>query len=186
MGTSQVLIRRRRPRLAEITTDQASRVGPRRTNCGRACVACPTWLNEGLAVLFEGRNFLNFPNDGKRHEIIDGEHYVAPSPNTKHQRACTNLTSLLWACLKQHPIGEVFTAPFDVVFSDIDVVEPDLLYISRERREVLTGQHVRARRIWSSRSSRPAHGRWTRSPSASCTNAPAWPSTGSSIPSSKP
>ena len=32
-----------------------------------------------------GTCFLTFPDDGKRHEIIDGEHYVTPSPNTKHQ-----------------------------------------------------------------------------------------------------
>ena len=31
-------------------------------------------------------DFLLFPDDGKRHELIDGEHYVTPSPNTKHQR----------------------------------------------------------------------------------------------------
>jgi Uma2 family endonuclease len=37
----------------------------------------------------------------------------------------------------------VFAAPFDVVFSDFDVVEPDLLYISRERASVLTERHVR-------------------------------------------
>jgi Uma2 family endonuclease len=37
----------------------------------------------------------------------------------------------------------VFAAPFDVLFSDLDVVEPDLLYISRERAGVLTDKHVR-------------------------------------------
>jgi hypothetical protein len=31
-------------------------------------------------------DFLNFPNDGTRHELIDGDHYGTPSPNTKHQR----------------------------------------------------------------------------------------------------
>jgi Uma2 family endonuclease len=34
-------------------------------------------------------------------------------------------------------------APFDVVFSNFDVVEPDLLYVSRERLAVLTKAHVR-------------------------------------------
>ena len=31
-------------------------------------------------------DFVLFPDDGLRHELIDGEHYVTPSPNRKHQR----------------------------------------------------------------------------------------------------
>ena len=42
------------------------------------------------SVKFTYEDFLNFPNDGKRHEIIDGEHYVTPSPNTVHQRLVGN------------------------------------------------------------------------------------------------
>ncbi len=95
------------------------------------------------SVKFTYEDFLNFPNDGKRHEIIDGDHYVTPSPNTKHQTVSFNLTVLVGTYLQHHPIGAVFTAPFDVVFSDLSVVEPDLLYISRERANILTDQHVR-------------------------------------------
>ncbi len=92
---------------------------------------------------FTYEDFLNFPNDGTRHEIIKGEHYVTPSPNTKHQTVSLNLTLLLGTYLKHHPIGRVFAAPFDVIFSDLDIVEPDLLYISRERAGILTDKHVR-------------------------------------------
>jgi len=95
------------------------------------------------SVKFTYDDFVNFPDDGKRHEIIDGEHYVTPSPNTKHQRVVRNLTLALGQYLRQHPVGEVFVGPFDVVFSDLDVVEPNLLYISRERAGILTDQHVR-------------------------------------------
>ena len=88
-------------------------------------------------------DFLLFPDDGKRHELIDGEHYVTPSPNTKHQRVSGNLYFLMRAWLEEHPIGQVFYAPFDVVFSRFDVVEPDLLYVSNERmKEIVTAQHV--------------------------------------------
>ena len=95
------------------------------------------------SVKFTYEDFLLFPDDGKRHEIIGGEHYVTPSPNTNHQAVSGNLFGLLWTHLRRHPIGRIFAAPFDVVFSDLDVVEPDLLYISRERFEVLTRKHVR-------------------------------------------
>jgi len=95
------------------------------------------------SVTFTYEDFLTFPDDGKRHEIIDGEHYVTPSPNTRHQTISMNLTRVLLRYLEDHPQGRLFAAPFDVVLSDLDIVEPDLLYISQERAGVLTTQHVR-------------------------------------------
>jgi Uma2 family endonuclease len=89
-------------------------------------------------------DFVQFPDDGFRHELIDGEHYVTPSPNTKHQTVSINLTVLIGSWLELHPIGRLFHAPFDVVFSRFDVVEPDLLYLSNARAaEALTPMHVR-------------------------------------------
>ncbi|PYQ79149.1 MAG: Uma2 family endonuclease [Acidobacteria bacterium] len=89
-------------------------------------------------------DFLLFPDDGMRHELIDGEHYVTASPNTKHQVVSGNLYWLLRTYLEQHPIGRIYYAPFDVLFSKFDVVEPDLLYVSKERAaDVLTTQHVK-------------------------------------------
>jgi Uma2 family endonuclease len=87
-------------------------------------------------------DFVLFPDDGKRHELIDGEHYVTPSPNMKHQAVCGNLHGLIWSYLRRIPMGKVYPAPLDVVFSHFDVVEPDLLYVSDARREVLTAKNV--------------------------------------------
>ena len=95
------------------------------------------------SVKFTYEDFLNFPDDGWRHEIIDGEHYGTPSPSTKHQAIVFTLATALGTYLRAQPIGAAFVAPFDVVFSDLDIVEPDLLYISRERSHILTTQHVR-------------------------------------------
>src|SRR4029077_14728735 len=97
--------------------------------------------NPGVKLTYD--DFLLFPDDGKRHELIDGEHYVTASPNTKHQRVSGNLYWLIRSYLERHTIGRLFYAPFDVVFSHFDVVEPDLLYMSNARAaEVLTAQHV--------------------------------------------
>jgi Uma2 family endonuclease len=88
-------------------------------------------------------DFVLFPDDGLRHELIDGEHYVTPSPNAKHQQVLLNLTLRLGSWLEQHAIGRIFFAPFDVVFSRFDVVEPDLLYMSNARAdEILTLANV--------------------------------------------
>jgi Uma2 family endonuclease len=89
-------------------------------------------------------DFVLFPDDGKRHELIDGEHYVTPSPNMKHQAVLGNLHFLIRGYLETQPSGRVFLSPFDVVFTDFDVVEPDLLYMSRERAvDILTPKNVR-------------------------------------------
>jgi Uma2 family endonuclease len=89
-------------------------------------------------------DFVLFPEDGKRHELIDGEHYVTPSPIIKHQRVSFNLTMLIGGWLETHPVGRLLYAPCDVVLSEFDVVEPDLLYMSTARAlDVLTPQHVR-------------------------------------------
>ena len=88
-------------------------------------------------------DFLLFPDDGKRHELIDGEHYVTPSPNMKHQAVTGNLFFMIRWWLETHRVGRTFFAPFDVVFTNFDVVEPDLLYLSHERAaKVLTEKHV--------------------------------------------
>jgi Uma2 family endonuclease len=89
-------------------------------------------------------DFVLFPDDGKRHELVDGAHYVTPSPVTRHQTVLRNLVLALGEWLDRHPSGQFFFAPLDVVFSDVDVVEPDLFYVSNERAaEVLTAKHVR-------------------------------------------
>ena len=88
-------------------------------------------------------DFLLFPEDGKRHELIDGEHYVGPSPNMNHQQIAGNLQWLLRSYLEGHPRGRLFGAPSDVVFTCFDIVVPDLLYMSNERAsEILTEANV--------------------------------------------
>jgi Uma2 family endonuclease len=88
-------------------------------------------------------DFVLFPDDGKRHELIDGEHYVTPSPNTRHQKISGRLYLMIGNWLEANQMGEVYYAPFDVVFTRFDVVEPDLLYMSRQRAaQILTEKHV--------------------------------------------
>jgi Uma2 family endonuclease len=54
------------------------------------------------------------------------------------------LYGLIWTWLQARPIGRLFHAPYDVVFSEFDVVEPDLLYLSNERAaQVLTPLHAK-------------------------------------------
>ena len=88
-------------------------------------------------------DYLLFPDDGKRHELIDGEHYVTPTPILRHQAIAGRLHLLIASYLKAQPIGRVFFAPLDVILSRFDVVEPDLLYVSRDRCADLLKDWVR-------------------------------------------
>jgi Uma2 family endonuclease len=87
-------------------------------------------------------DFCLLPEDGKRREIIGGDLFVTPSPQTPHQRAVVRLLIRLGQFVESHKLGEVFGAPFDVVFSEFDVVEPDILFISNARSNVLTNKNV--------------------------------------------
>ncbi len=79
----------------------------------------------GSAMKLTYDDYLLFPDDGMRHELIDGEHYVTPSPSLRHQRISGSFYLLIGGWLETHPIGQIFYAPLDVIFTRFDVVEPD-------------------------------------------------------------
>ncbi|CAN5329134.1 Uma2 family endonuclease [soil metagenome] len=74
-----------------------------------------------------------FPDDNLRREIIGGELFVTPAPSTRHQRVVVRLVLSLGAYARDHG-GEVLPAPTDVFFTDTDVVEPDVLFVTDEHR----------------------------------------------------
>ena len=74
-------------------------------------------------------DYLDFPEDGRRHEIIDGEHYVTASPALTHQRASRHVHFQLYEQIERQGKGEVFNAPTAVQLSEFDIVEPDLLVV---------------------------------------------------------
>ena len=87
-------------------------------------------------------DYVLLPDDGLRHEIIEGEHYVTPAPTTRHQRISVRLLYLMQDYLERHAIGEVFIAPYDVLLSEINVFVPDLLYISDQRSHLITSKNL--------------------------------------------
>jgi Uma2 family endonuclease len=85
------------------------------------------------------------PDDQLRHELIDGEHVVTPSPNTLHQTISLNLVRLLLPYLDEHRLGQLLSAPFDVKLSLITVLVPDLVYFTSERfARVVNEKHATA------------------------------------------
>ena len=92
---------------------------------------------------FTYHDFVLLPDDGRRHEVIDGVHYVTPSPNPRHQELVLRLCLALGNHLEDRPDrGRVFVAPFDVVFSFHDVVEPDVVFVASDQFDILTDQNI--------------------------------------------
>ena len=92
---------------------------------------------------FEESSLLNYhdyfllPDDGKQYQLIEGELFMTPPPGFSHQKSVTQLTRILSQYLNKNPIGEVICAPYAVVLSDIHVVEPDLVYVSNAKKNLI-------------------------------------------------
>ena len=88
------------------------------------------------------QDYLLFPEDGNRHEILDGEHYVSAAPSPRHQRVVVQMTWWIESYLRQHRLGRLYVAPIDVLLDRHDVVQPDLLFISNASMKILTEKNV--------------------------------------------
>jgi Uma2 family endonuclease len=73
---------------------------------------------------------------------VAGDLVVTPAPGRRHQRIVTDLVTLLNAYVREHDLGEVFAAPFDVLFAEGDYMEPDLLFVSKDRLGILSDRGV--------------------------------------------
>jgi len=87
-------------------------------------------------------DYLLFPEDGKRYEIIEGDYHMSPAPRTRHQTASANLLTFLNVYLRRTKAGKVFDAPTDVILSDINIVQPDLLVILAARASIITDANI--------------------------------------------
>ncbi len=94
-------------------------------------------------IRFNYQDYLQLPED-KRYEILDGELYMVPAPNIGHQRVAIRLQVALFEHVREHGLGEVLAAPCDVLLSDENVVQPDSLFVSKKRLDVVGEAYVSA------------------------------------------
>ena len=81
-------------------------------------------------------------SEDKRCELIEGEFFMTPSPITIHQRISKRIELALCKFVEGNNLGEIFHALFDIVLSDENVVQPDILFISKERSQIITEKNV--------------------------------------------
>lgn len=92
-------------------------------------------------IKFTYEDYCLLPED-RRYELIGGEFFLVPSPNVFHQRIAANLEAILRNFVQEHDLGEILDAPLDVVLSSGDVVQPDIMYISRARSGIVADANI--------------------------------------------
>lgn len=79
----------------------------------------------------------------ERYELLDGALIAPPAPNTAHQSVQAELGWRMAQFVREGRLGHLFFAPTDVVLSRTDVVQPDLLFISSERVDIITPANIK-------------------------------------------
>ena len=80
--------------------------------------------------------------EGERWELINGELIMPPSPKEEHQSVQANLGAAMHIFTRTNDLGRVYFAPFDVVLSEHDTLQPDLLFVSKDRLDIITEDNV--------------------------------------------
>ncbi|MFN8525082.1 MAG: Uma2 family endonuclease [Chloroflexota bacterium] len=94
-----------------------------------------------ITVTYE--DYVAMPDDGNRYEVLGGgELFVSPSPSRRHQSAAGVLFTELLGFVDEHRLGVVLIAPFDVRLDETNVVQPDILFVSRARRDIVQDNRI--------------------------------------------
>lgn len=96
----------------------------------------------GRRIILTYKDYCALPDDRQRYEILEGELFVSPAPSPFHQTIIVRLASLLHSYVEREQLGRVFVAPCDVLLADTTVVQPDILFVARERLGNITRRYV--------------------------------------------
>lgn len=94
-------------------------------------------------VKFTYRDYRNLPeSETRRYELLEGELVMVPSPGERHQSISGNLEFILRGFVRDHNLGYIYYAPFDVLLSEEEVLQPDILFVSGERSHIITPDNI--------------------------------------------
>lgn len=94
-------------------------------------------------TVFTYDDYRRLPDDGRRWEVLDGCLVHEPAPRPLHQVVISNILWLLESAVRQNNLGMVLTAPLDVVLSEENVVQPDIVFIPSDRLGIIGEENVR-------------------------------------------
>lgn len=87
-------------------------------------------------------DYERIPADGLRHEILCGNELVTPAPTPDHQSLVVKLTTRIASHAATRGLGQVFVAPIDVLLSEHDLVQPDVLFVARARLQIVGPKNI--------------------------------------------
>jgi Uma2 family endonuclease len=87
-------------------------------------------------------DYMNMPDD-VRYQLIDGELILAPSPTNRHQAVTLELAVALRQFVRRNSLGIVRIAPLDVILAEHEVFQPDILFVSNDRRALFVSNDRR-------------------------------------------
>lgn len=102
-------------------------------------------------------DYVKIPYDGRRHEIIDGEHYINgqrhdrvgeesllnPAPSTYHQAVSGRLFFQLFQQIELNDLGFVFHPPCDVQLTEDKIVQPDIVVVLKSKKTIITPTKIK-------------------------------------------
>jgi Uma2 family endonuclease len=109
------------------------------TGMGHIPAAIPAnWVPGPPQGQWTYQDYAALPEDGNRYEVLQGVLYMAPSPGRWHQKASILISYYLLLAIQFTGLGEVYTAPFDVVLDPKNTVQPAVLVVLNEHLDRLT------------------------------------------------
>lgn len=89
------------------------------------------------------RDYLELPDDGKRYEVIEGELIMSPAPHTSHQFISLNFVLKLATFVIEKKLGKICYAPVDVLLSETNIVQPDILFVAADNLNIITEKNIK-------------------------------------------
>lgn len=102
----------------------------------------PYRVGDRVEVHLTYEDYCALPDDGRRYQLIEGDLDVTPAPSTTHQRVSQNLETILVRHVREQRLGILLHAPVDVLLAKDTVVQPDIVFVARERRDIVTERAI--------------------------------------------
>jgi Uma2 family endonuclease len=91
------------------------------------------------------QSVLEMPEE--RREFLGGDVFVPPTPEVMHQEVVGELYFAIAQHLQQHPLGEVFFAPLDVILLE-QATQPDIVYVANSQADIIKEKHIFGAPTW--------------------------------------